>query len=238
MGCKYRRVLLKISGESLMGTKSFGHDIDFMKILANGIKKIIDHGTELCIVVGGGNICRGINASVYGIDRVEADQIGMLGTVINALVMRGVQEDNGISTRVMSSFAVSGICDTYMKSKAERHLKKGRVVIFAGGTGNPFFTTDTAAVLRGIEMKCDIVIKATQVDGVYSSDPKINKDAQRYQAISYQDVITKKLNIMDMPAIALAQENNLPLIVCAINEPEELFHIISGNEAKFTKIQN
>ena len=207
MKMKYKRVLLKLSGEGLMGDEKFGISPKVLQSLALQIKDIVDSGVELCIVVGGGNIFRGAKGAAKGMNRTVADQVGMLATLMNALCLQNALEENGVSVRVSSGLSVPQVCENYMYRKAMRHLEKKRVVIFAGGTGNPYFTTDTGAVLRASEMQCDAVLKSTQVDGVYSADPKTNADAIRYDEISYNEVIQKQLNVMDMTAVALAKEN-------------------------------
>lgn len=232
---QYKRILLKLSGEALMGEKSFGHDITFIKEMAQEIKKLVELGVQLCIVVGGGNIYRGEQAASFGMERATADYIGMLGTVINALAIQNILESIGVVTRVLSAIPMDTICEKYIRRKAQRHLEKGRVVIFAAGSGNPFFTTDTAAVLRAIEMNCQILLKATQVDGVYSADPKKNSDAVRLSEVTYQKVLQDNLKVMDMSAIALARENLLPIIIFSIKDKSGLLDIVH-NKGHFTKI--
>jgi uridylate kinase len=232
---KRNRILLKISGEALMGDKHFGHDIDFIKGMAEEIKEVVGRGVQLSIVVGGGNIYRGEQAAAFGMQRATADYIGMLGTIINALAIQNMLESIGVLTRVLSAIPMSTICEPYIRRKAERHIEKGRVVIFAAGSGNPFFTTDTAAVLRAIEMNCDLVLKATQVDGVYSEDPNKNPNATRYDTITYQKVLEENLKVMDMAAIALARENHLPIIVFSIKNKGNLLDVLD-NKGNFTKI--
>jgi len=232
---KYKRVLLKLSGEALMGGKNFGHDIEFIRSVVEDIKSAIDNGIQVCLVVGGGNICRGVEASTSGMERVSADYIGMLGTVINAIAIQSVMESFKMQTRVCSALSMSTICETYIRRKAQRHMEKGRVVIFAAGTGNPFFTTDSAAVLRAIEMNCDLLLKGTQVDGVYDSDPKKNPSAKRYHEVTYDEVISKNLAVMDMSAFALARENNLEIKVFSIKEKGNFLKALK-NEGDYTKI--
>jgi uridylate kinase len=232
---KNNRILLKISGESLMGKKSFGHDIDFIKSVAEEIKEVINRGFQLSIVVGGGNIYRGEQAAAFGMERATADYIGMLGTVINALAIQNILESMGVVTRVLSAIPMSTICEPYIRRKAERHIEKGRVVIFAAGSGNPFFTTDTAAVLRAVEMNCDLLLKATQVDGVYSADPQKNPDAVKYENITYQQVLENNLKVMDMSAIALARENRLPIVIFSIKNKGNLLDVLDS-KGNFTKI--
>jgi len=229
------RVLLKLSGESLMGQRQFGHDIDFIQSIAQDIKTVVDKKVQMCIVVGGGNIYRGEQAAAFGMERVTADYIGMLGTIINALALQNILERIGLSTRVLSAIPMSTICEPYIKRKAQRHLEKGRIVIFATGSGNPFFTTDTAAVLRAVEMNCDVLLKATKIDGVYSADPTKNPNATRFEKLSYQKVLEDNLRIMDMAAIGLAKENCLPIIVFSIKNQNSLSNVLD-NKGKFTKI--
>lgn len=233
---KYKRVLLKVSGEALMGQKKFGHDYETIKAIAEDIKQVIDLGVEVCVVVGGGNIYRGIDASLLGMERASADYIGMLATVINALALQNIMETMGIYTRVLSAVNMTSICEPYIRRKAKRHMEKGRVVIFAGGTGNPFFTTDSAAVLRAIEMNCDILLKGTQVDGVYDSDPVKNPNAVKYQNITYTDVLKENLQVMDMAAIALARENKLPIKVFSIKDKGNFVRVLQS-QGDYTKIQ-
>ncbi|MGV2433460.1 MAG UNVERIFIED_CONTAM: UMP kinase [Rickettsiaceae bacterium] len=233
---EYKSVLLKVSGEALMGDKQFGHDYDVIKRIAEDIKEVHDMGIEVCVVVGGGNIFRGNQAAALGMERAAADYMGMLGTVINALALQNILESIGIYTRVQSAIPMISVCETYVRRKAKRHMQKGRVVIFAGGTGNPFFTTDFPAVLRAIEMNCDILLKATQVDGVYSSDPKLNPDATRFGNITYSEMLKNNLNVMDMAAIALARENKLPIKVFSIKHKGEFAKVVKG-QGNFTKVQ-
>ena len=218
MSLKYKRVLLKISGEALMGKQSFGIDPSTISRISNEIETVVKMGVEVCIVVGGGNIFRGISAQEVGIERTTGDYMGMLATVMNALAMQNALELIGITTRVQSAFPISSVCETYIRRRAERHLEKGRVIIFAAGTGNPYFTTDTAAALRASEMNCNAMFKATNVDGVYSSDPKKNKDAKRYKELKYMEVLGQDLKVMDAAAVSLARENNVPVIVFSIHE--------------------
>ena len=231
---KYKRVLLKISGESLMGSKNFGHDIDFIKDIARQVKAIVATGVQLSIVVGGGNIYRGEQAAAFGMERATADYIGMLGTVINAIAIQSMLEEIGVVTRVLSAIPMNAVCEPYIRRKAKHHLAKGIVVIFAAGSGNPFFTTDTAAVLRAIEMNCEVVLKATQVDGVYSEDPNKNVQAERFSEITYQKVLSDNLKVMDMAAIALARENSLPIIVFSIKTKDSILSAVAG-KGNFTK---
>lgn len=217
MALKYPRVLLKLSGEALAGDKGFGFDFDTIREFARQVKAISEQGAQIGMVIGGGNIVRGSQISKMGMDRVSADYMGMLGTVINALAFQDVLEREGLDTRVMTAIRMEEIAEPYIRRRAIRHLEKGRAVIFAAGTGNPYFSTDTAAVLRGIQMKADVIIKATSVDGVYNADPKKDSSAQKYDAISFSDVVSKELKVMDHTAITLCKENNLPLIVLNIH---------------------
>jgi uridylate kinase len=217
MALKYSRVLLKLSGEALAGDKGFGFDFDTIREFARQVKAISEMGAQIGMVIGGGNIVRGSQISKMGMDRVSADYMGMLGTVINALAFQDVLEREGLDTRVMTAIRMEEIAEPYIRRRAIRHLEKGRAVIFAAGTGNPYFSTDTAAVLRGIQMKADIIIKATSVDGVYDADPKQDAAAQKFDAISFSDVVSKELKVMDHTAITLCKENALPLIVLNIH---------------------
>lgn len=232
---RYRRVLLKMSGEALLGDQSFGHDSKVLRQLAAEVKAAHDLGVELCLVIGGGNIIRGAALAGAGVERASADYMGMLGTVINALAVQSVIEQVGLPTRVMSAIPMSSVCEPYIRRRAIRHLEKGRVVIFAAGTGNPFFTTDTAAALRATEMGCDAILKATQVDGVYDSDPKKNPAARRFDQLSYLDVLAKDLRVMDASAISLARESAIPIVVFAVQAPGALARVLRG-EGTFTII--
>ncbi len=229
---KYKRVLLKLSGEVLMGAKEFGHDFDVVNRISKDIVMAHNLGVSICVVVGGGNIYRGSNlsgSSGTGIEKASADYIGMLSTVINALTIQNAIEHLGVSCRVMSAINMPTICEPYIRRKALRHLEKKRIVIFAAGTGNPFFTTDTAATLRSIEVGCDVLLKGTQVDGVYSDDPKYNKDSKKYKKISFNRVIRDNLKVMDTSAISLARDNNLPIIVFSIKKDGSLIDVLQGN---------
>ena len=226
---KYKRVLLKLSGEGLMGDKEFGLDAPTVERIAGEIKVVHDMGVELSLVIGAGNIFRGVSAAAGNIERTSADYMGMLATVMNALAMQSALEAIGISTRVQSAIPMDMICEQFIRRRAIRHLEKGRVVIFAAGTGNPFFTTDTAAALRATEMGCDALIKGTQVDGVYSDDPKTNPDAERYEKLSYQDVLSQNLRVMDTSAIALARDNDLPILVFSLKESGAFADVVNGN---------
>ena len=224
----YKRILLKLSGEGLMGDKSFGMSADVIKELATQIKSVHDNGVEICIVVGGGNIFRGAKEASKGMNRTVADQVGMLATVMNALYLQNALEIIGAETRVLSGISIPAVCEPYMYRRAIRHLQKGRILIFAGGTGNPYFTTDSGAALRASEMQCDALLKATQVDGVYDSDPKVNKKAKKYDEISYDEVIKKQLRVMDITAVALAKENNIPIVVFSQHGNNSLKDAVCG----------
>ena len=232
---KYKRLLLKLSGEALMGGKGYGIDTEVVARLAGDIKQGADAGCELAVVVGGGNIFRGLQGAAAGMDRANADYMGMLATVMNALALQGALSQIGVDGRVLSAIPMPTVCESFVRPKALSHLEQGRVVIFAAGTGNPFFTTDTAATLRAVEMGCDAVVKATQVDGVYSADPKKEPNAERYDRLSYEEVLARDLRVMDGAAIALARDNALPVIVCSIDEPGNLLKLLKG-EARSTVI--
>ena len=229
MPLAYSRVLLKISGEALAGEKGFGFDMSVIDRLAGEIADIVEMGAGVGLVLGGGNIVRGAQLSKMGMDRVGADYMGMLGTVINALAMQDVLERRGVETRVMTALKMEEVAEPYIRRRAMRHLEQGRTVIFAGGTGNPYFSTDTAAALRAIQMKANVIIKATGVDGVYSADPRKNPDAKFYETISYRDVMLEELGVMDQTAITLCKENNLPLIVLNINKHGAVASAIRGD---------
>lgn len=230
-----KRILFKVSGEALMGDKGFGHDFETLKGIAEDIKEVIELGVQVCVVVGGGNIYRGTDASTLGMERAVADYMGMLGTVINALALQNTMEKIGIYTRVQSAIPMMSICEPFIRRKAKRHMEKGRVVIFAAGIGNPFFTTDSAAVLRAIEMNCDFLFKGTNVDGIYDSDPKKHANAKKFQEITYTDVLRDNLKVMDMAAIAVARENNLPIKVFSIKKRGNLASVLKG-KGEFTTI--
>ncbi len=234
----YKRVLLKISGEALKGINEFGYDFNEVQRIAKDIKALHDAGIEISIVVGGGNIFRG--AALAGdkdlIDRASCDFMGMLGTVMNAIAFQSVIEKLGVDTRVCSAIPMTTVCEPYVRRRAIRHMEKGRIVICAAGTGNPFFSTDTAAALRAVELNCDVLLKATQVDGVYSADPKKVGDAERYSELSYQKVLAENLSVMDTSAIALARENKLPVVIFAIHE-EGAMHNAVNKKGKFTIIK-
>jgi uridylate kinase len=235
-GPSYRRVLLKMSGEALLGDQSFGHDSKVLTQLAEEVKAAHTLGVELCLVIGGGNIVRGAALASAGVERASADYMGMLGTVINALAVQSVIEQAGLPTRVMSAIPMAAVCEPYIRRRALRHLEKGRVVIFAAGTGNPFFTTDTAAALRATEMNCDAILKATQVDGVYDADPKRDPNAMRFERLSYLDVLAKDLRVMDASAISLARESSIPILVFSVHAPGALARVLRG-EGTFTIIR-
>jgi len=231
----YKRVLVKVSGEGLMGPNEFGlHNATVAK-LARDIKAVVDDGRQVCLVIGGGNIFRGVSGAATGMDRTTADYMGMLATVINALAVQSALEGLNVPTRVQSAIAMSQVSESYIRRRAVRHMEKGRVVIFAAGTGNPFFTTDTAAALRAAEMNCDALMKATQVDGVYDSDPKKNKAAKRYDRLTFDKVIADNLKVMDTAAIALARENNLPIIVFDMHNDNAVAEVLNGR-GQFTII--
>src|SRR5579859_3877247 len=206
---KFRRVLIKLSGEGLMGSREYGLDGTTLTRVAEEIRAVVDMGIEVCLVIGGGNIFRGLSGAAAGMERTSADYMGMLATVINSLAMQNALERIGLQTRVQSAIPMSTVCEPYIRRRASRHMEKGRIVIFAAGTGNPFFTTDTAAALRAVEMKCDLVVKATQVDGVYSADPRKVPDAVRYDSLTFMDVLANELEVMDATAIALCRENEI-----------------------------
>ena len=224
----YKRILLKLSGEALMGEQKFGIDTNVVLQYAEEIKSIVDKGAEVAIVIGGGNIYRGIEASRTGIDRVQGDYMGMLATVINSMALQSGIEKLGVSTRLLTALEIRQVAEPFIKRRAVRHLEKGRVVIFGAGTGNPYFTTDSAASLRAIEIKADVVLKGTRVDGVYSADPEKYPDATRYEHITFEEVINKDLKVMDLTAFALCKENNLPIIVFDMNKPGNLKKLVEG----------
>ena len=232
---KYKRILFKVSGEAMMGDKGFGHDPAAISRICNQIINTVKQGCQICVVVGGGNIFRGVSAAAAGMERASADYMGMLATCINGLALQSALEKADVPTRMQSAIQMDSICEPYVKRRAVRHLEKGRVVIFTAGTGNPFFTTDTAAVLRAIETNCDVIFKGTQVDGVYSADPKTNPDATRYDRLSYRDVIKQDLKVMDQTAITLAKDNKLPIIVFSIKNENALQEVVNA-QGKFTII--
>lgn len=225
----YKRILLKLSGESLMGKKQFGIDPEMLNQYAKDIKEVIEQGIEVAIVIGGGNIHRGLDAERGGMDRVQADYMGMLATVINSMALQDALEKIGVKTRLLSAIKMEQICEPFIRRRAIRHLEKGRVVIFGAGTGNPYFTTDTAASLRAIEIEADVVLKGTRVDGIYSADPEKDKSALRYDKVSFSEVYDKGLNVMDMTAFTLCQENKLPIIVFDMNKRGNLRKVVEGS---------
>ena len=226
----YARVLVKLSGEALMGPEAYGISSETVKDIARQVKRVLDDtSVELCLVIGGGNIFRGISGATQGMDRANADYMGMLATVINALATQDALEQEGVPTRVMSAIPMASLCEPYIRRRAVRHLEKGRVVIFAAGTGNPYFTTDTTAALRAAEMGCDALLKGTQVDGVYDADPHKVPDAKRYDRLTYLEVLSRDLKVMDASAISLAKDNDIPIIVFSLHEPDALKDIISGH---------
>jgi uridylate kinase len=231
----YRRVLLKVSGEALMGSREYGLDTDTLNTIADDIDDVVALGVQVCMVIGGGNIFRGVSAAAEGMDRAQADYIGMLATVMNALAMQSALESRNVPTRVQSAIPMASVCEPYIRRRAQRHMEKGRVVIFAAGTGNPFFTTDTAAALRATEMGCDALLKGTQVDGVYSADPRKVPGAARYDELSYLDVLARDLAVMDAAAISLARENGLPILIFNIHAPGAFVQVMRG-EGRFTRI--
>jgi uridylate kinase len=228
MAVKYKRILLKLSGESLMGDQKFGIEAAMLRHYAEQIKQLIDLGIEVAVVIGGGNIFRGLSAEKSGIERVQGDYMGMMATVINGMAIQSALETVGLHTRLISAIEMKEIAEPYIRRRAIRHLEKKRVVIFAAGTGSPYFTTDSAAALRANEIKADVILKGTRVDGIYTADPEKDPTATKYETISFTDVISKGLNVMDMTAFTLCQENNLPIIVFDINNAENLMKIVQG----------
>lgn len=225
----FKRVLLKMSGEALLGQGEFGHDRNVLRRLAEDCAEVHGMGVQLCLVIGGGNIIRGGTLAAAGVERATADYMGMLGTVINALAVQSVIEQHaGIPTRVMSAIPMAAVCEPYIRRRAERHLEKGRIVIFAAGTGNPFFTTDTAAALRAAELGCDAILKGTQVDGVYSADPKRDAGARRFERLTYHDVLARDLKVMDASAISLARESRIPIVVFSVHAPGAFARVLRG----------
>ena len=229
----YSRVMLKISGESLMGRLPYGIDPEMVGTVAQQVKDVVATGVEVCLVIGGGNIFRGMSGAAAGMERATGDYMGMLATVMNALAMQNALEQIDVPVRIQSALTISAVCEPYIRRRATRHLEKGRVVIFAAGTGNPFFTTDTAAALRASEMNCQALLKGTRVDGVYSDDPEKNKDAKRFDRVSYLQVLTDDLRVMDASAIALSRENNIPILVFSIETPGEFERVVK-HEGRFT----
>ncbi|MGE5412468.1 MAG: UMP kinase [Clostridiales bacterium] len=231
---KYKRLLLKLSGESLMGKKGHGIDPSVLDFFSTEIKKVHAIGVQVGIVIGGGNIYRGLSANEQGIDRVTGDQMGMLATVINSLALQNACEQKGIFTRLMSAIHMEEIAEPYIRRRAIRHLEKGRVVIFGAGTGHPYFSTDTAAALRAVEIEADAILKGTRVDGIYDSDPEKNPEAFRFESISYLDILKNRLRVMDLTAISLCQENNLPLIVFNMDKTDNLLKVVMGENVGTT----
>jgi uridylate kinase len=224
----YKRILLKLSGEALMGNRNYGIDPDRLSDYASQIKQITEQGIELAIVIGGGNIFRGVAGASNGMDRVQGDHMGMLATVINGLALQSALENVGVPTRLQSAIKINEVAEPFIRRRAMRHLEKGRVVIFGGGTGNPYFTTDSAAVLRAIEIEADVILKGTRVDGIYNTDPEKDKTAIKFDTISFEDVLNKGLKVMDTTAFTLSQENDLPIIVFDMNKNGNLLKIVSG----------
>jgi uridylate kinase len=231
----YSRVLLKVSGEALMGPRDYGLDNGTVRRIAEDVRGVIELGVQVCLVIGGGNIFRGVSGAAAGMDRTQADSMGMLATVMNALAMQNALEKVGVDTRVQSAIPMASVCEPFIRRRAVRHMEKSRVVIFAAGTGNPFFTTDTAAALRAVEMGCDALFKGTQVDGVYSADPHKVPGAERYLTLTYLDMLSRDLSVMDAAAISLARENKLPIIVFNIHEPGAFTAVMKG-EGRFTTV--
>ena len=232
---KYKRVLLKISGEALMGNRDYGLDNTTVRAIAEDVRSVIALGVQVSLVIGGGNIFRGVSGAASGMDRAQADYMGMLATVMNALAMQAALERCDVPTRVQSAIPMASVCEPYIRRRAIRHMEKGRVVIFAAGTGNPFFTTDTAAALRATEMGCDALLKGTQVDGVYSADPRKHANAERFEQLTYLDVLSRDLSVMDASAISLSRENGLPIIVFNIHNPGAFAQVMRG-QGRFTTI--
>ena len=227
-GMKYKRILLKLSGEALMGDRQYGIDPARLDDYADEIKKVHDKGIEIAIVIGGGNIFRGVAGASNGMDRVQGDYMGMLATVINGMALQGALENKGMKTRLQTALKMESIAEPYIKRRADRHLEKGRIVIFGAGTGNPYFTTDTAAVLRGVEINADVILKGTRVDGVYTADPEKDVTATKFNYISFEDVLKKGLNVMDTTAFTLSQENKLPIVIFDMNKEGNLLKICQG----------
>jgi uridylate kinase len=234
---KFKRVLIKVSGEALMGDKPYGQDLDTIQRIAEELKTVVAMGVEVCVVVGGGNIFRGISGAAKGMERSSADYMGMLATVLNGLAIQNILEGMGVPTRVLSAIEMQQVCEPYIRRRALRHMEKGRVVIFAGGIGSPYFTTDTTAALRASEMQCEALMKGTQVDGVYDADPKKNPSATRFEHLTYHDVLSKDLKVMDAAAISLARENQIPILVFSIHQPGNCAKVVCG-EGKFTTISD
>ena len=225
---QYKRILLKLSGEALMGDKQYGIDSKRLAEYAEEIKEVVDKGIEIAIVIGGGNIFRGLAGAATGMDRVQGDHMGMLATVINGLALQSALENTGVQTRLQSAIKINEVAEPFIRRRAMRHLEKGRVVIFGGGTGNPYFTTDSAAVLRAIEIEADVILKGTRVDGIYTSDPEKDKNATKFDSISFADVLLKGLKVMDTTAFTLSQENELPIVVFDMNKRGNLLKLVEG----------
>ncbi|MFU8813253.1 MAG: UMP kinase [Balneolaceae bacterium] len=236
MATTYQRILLKLSGEALLGEQGHGIDGDILTLYANEIKSVHEQGKEIAIVIGGGNIFRGVKGATEGMDRVQGDYMGMLATMINSMALQDALERKGIQTRLMSAIRMEEIAEPYIRRRAIRHLEKGRVVIFGAGTGNPYFTTDTAASLRAIEIECDVILKGTRVDGIYDSDPEKNPDAQKYDIISGDEVLKKRLNVMDLTAFTLCRENKTPFIVFNMNTPGNFKKVVCSDEQVGTTV--
>ena len=233
----YKRILLKLSGEALMGDDDYGIKPEVIHSMAADIKALHEQGVEIGIVVGGGNIFRGAGLAQGGMDRVTGDHMGMLATVINGLAMQDALERVGLYCRVMSAMSIHSVCEDYVRRRADRHLEKGRICVFAAGTGNPFFTTDSAAALRAVELRCDLLIKATKVNGVYTADPMKDSSATRYDRLSYDDVLEQKLGVMDQTAIVLCRDNNMPLMVCNVLEKGALMKVVQGDNSVGTVVE-
>jgi uridylate kinase len=225
---KYKRILLKLSGEALMGDKQFGIDTEKLSAYANEIKTAVDFGVEVAVVIGGGNIFRGVQVEGQGLDRVQGDYMGMLATIINGMALQSALEKADVETRLLTAIKMEQVAEPFIRRRAMRHLQKGRVVIFGGGTGNPYFTTDTAATLRAIEIEADVILKGTRVDGIYTADPEKDKSATKYDTITFKEVYEKELNIMDMTAFTLCNENKLPIVVFDINKKQNLYKMLHG----------
>lgn len=225
---KYKRILLKLSGEALMGDKQFGIDTEKLSAYANEIKTAVDFGVEVAVVIGGGNIFRGVQVEGQGLDRVQGDYMGMLATIINGMALQSALEKADVETRLLTAIKMEQVAEPFIRRRAMRHLQKGRVVIFGGGTGNPYFTTDTAATLRAIEIEADVILKGTRVDGIYTADPEKDKSATKYDTITFKEVYEKELNIMDMTAFTLCNENKLPIVVFDINKKQNLYKMLLG----------
>ena len=225
---KYNRILLKLSGEALMGDKQFGIDTEKLSAYANEIKTAVDFGVEVAVVIGGGNIFRGVQVEGQGLDRVQGDYMGMLATIINGMALQSALEKANVETRLLTAIKMEQVAEPFIRRRAMRHLQKGRVVIFGGGTGNPYFTTDTAATLRAIEIEADVILKGTRVDGIYTSDPEKDKSATKYNTITFKEVYEKELNIMDMTAFTLCNENKLPIVIFDINKKQNLYKMLQG----------